>query len=60
MVKYCISEEENSGDGFIGEFFDNEFFLGKSETTHFQSLEFKWQGEKPHEHINESEFSAIF
>jgi len=53
-------EEESQGDGFTGEYFDNEFFMGKSELLHHTELEFNWQGEKPHEDINDSDFSVIY
>jgi len=53
-------EEESQGDGFTAEFFDNEFFMGKSELSHHAKLDFKWKGESPHPSINHQDFSAIF
>lgn len=53
-------DEESSGDGFQGLFFDNEFFMGKSIEKPLESLELNWGGEKPYEEINPDDFSAIF
>lgn len=44
----------------MGQFFDNEFFVGKSISKQYDFLDFDWGGTEPIEGVNASDFSAIF
>ena len=53
-------DEEREGDGIMGEFYDNEGFLGTSEKNIVENIDFQWLGRAPLAKINSENFSFKF
>jgi hypothetical protein len=52
-----LYEEDPKGDGIIGQYFDNESFLGEFKEMKDDNIDFDWTGSAPIEGINLSNFS---
>jgi len=53
-------DEEREGDGIMGEYFDNEGFLGTAIKEVNENLDFQWLGRPPLPKINPENFSFKF
>jgi hypothetical protein len=53
-------EEDSKGDGVIGQYFDNESFLGDFKEIKDSNIDFDWTGGSPADGINSSNFSVIW
>lgn len=51
-------EEEALGDGVVGNYFDNEDFLGAPIVQNDEDINFDWNGESPIDKINHENFSV--
>jgi hypothetical protein len=51
-------EEDSYGDGLVGQYFDNESFLGDYKEQKDPNIDFDWTGASPIEGVNPSNFSV--
>jgi hypothetical protein len=51
-------EEEKFGDGIIGQYFDNEAWIGNFSERKDNSINFEWTGSSPKKGINKNNFSV--
>lgn len=57
---FFMLEQDMPGDGFKGEYFDNEGFYGKPVENHERVFDFDWDGKSPLEGINNINFSVMY
>lgn len=60
MVIYLMLEQDSTGDGFQGAYYDNEGFFGEAKLNHETNLYFSWEGQSPLEGINNENFSVMY
>jgi hypothetical protein len=53
-----LYEEDSSGDGLLGQYFDNEYFLGEFKEQVDPIIDYDWTGSSPVNGVNPTNFSV--